>query len=90
MKRRKLDLESYGVSNKNKAREEDEYDVLSKDKNSEGEEKCVKVSMCNEDKGDKYKGLAKVDGSGEVSEESMTKNINNDTSLDTCKGSPTS
>ena len=60
------------MSNKNKAREEDESDVPRKDKKSEGEDKCVKVALYNEYKNDSYKGLAKVDCAGKVSEVIIT------------------
>ena len=41
--------------------------IPSKDKKSEVEDKCVKVSLCNEEKSDSYKYLANVDGAGEGS-----------------------
>ena len=49
----------------------------------------MKVSLCNEEKSDSYKGLEKVDGVGEGSEVSITEKINYDTSLDACKDPPT-
>ena len=59
------------------------------DKKSEREEKNEKVALCNEEKSDSYKGLAKVYGAGEGSDVRITENINYDTSLDACKGLPT-
>ena len=49
----------------------------------------MKVALCNEEKSDSFKGLAKVDGAGEGSAVSITENINDDISLDVCKGPPT-
>ena len=84
-----MDLKGSGLSNKKKVREEDESDAPKKDKKSEGEDKSVKFELCNEYQSDSYKGLAKVDGSGKGSEVRITENINDDTSLDACKGPPT-
>ena len=69
------------MSNEKKSREEDESDVPRKDKKSEGEDKCVKVALYNEYKNDSYKGLAKVDDSGEGSEVIISDKINDDTRL---------
>ena len=88
-KRRRLDFKGYGVSNEKKVREEDDSGVPRKYKKSEGEEKCVKVVLCNEDNSDSYKGLVNVYEAGESSEVIITVNINYDTSLDECKGPPT-
>ena len=49
----------------------------------------MKVALCNEEKSDSYKGLAKVDGAGEGSEMSITENIKDEKSLDACKVPPT-
>ena len=38
--------------NEKKAGEEDDYDVPSKDKNIEGEYKCVKVALFNDENSD--------------------------------------
>ena len=43
------------MSTKNMLREEDDSGVPRKDKKSEGEDKCVKVALCNEYKSDSYK-----------------------------------
>ena len=64
-------------------------DVPRKDKKSEGEEKSVKVALCNEEKSDSYKGLEIFDGAGEGSEVRMIEEVNDNTSLDACKGPPT-
>ena len=40
------------MSHKKKVREEDESDVPRKENKSEGEAKCVKVALCNEEKTD--------------------------------------
>ena len=77
------------MSCEKRTREEDESDASSNDKKSEGEEKCVKVVLCNEDNSDSYKGLVNVYEAGESSEVIITVNINYDTSLDECKGPPT-
>ena len=49
----------------------------------------MKVTFCNEENSDSYKGLAKVDGAFEGSEVSIMEKINDDRSLDEFKGPPT-
>ena len=84
-----MELKGDGVSNKKKVIEEDVSDVLTKDNDSEWEEKLWKLYFYNEEKSDSYKRLEKFDGAGEGSKSIITEKINNDTSLDACKISPT-
>ena len=46
----------------------------------------MKVSIINKWKSDLYKGLENVYSAGEGSEVIITENINDETSLDVCKG----
>ena len=82
-------MKGYGVSNEKKAREEGEYGLPRKDNKSKGGDQSLKIGLCNEEKSDSYKGLAIVDGDCEGSELIITEKINEDTSLDACKGPPT-
>ena len=77
-----------GLFNMNKLREEDESYVPRKDKKSKFEAKYAKFIFCNEDNSDSYKGLANIDDAGEGPEVSISEKINNDKSLDACKGPP--
>ena len=62
-KRCKLDFKGFGVSHKNKTREEDGSDVRRKDNNIDRESRCAKGALWNDVNSGGYNGIDRVQAS---------------------------